>query len=166
MLTIRPETEADITTIRRLISQALQDDYHAWHDEHEIVEQLRDADQLAVSLVAVQGVDLVGFIAACEVAVPGGAPGWYSIGPLVVDPQRRTRGIGTDLVHAVLAQLRARGAAGVVVMGAPDFYGHFGFRRHPDAHYGPRLRDRGPLLSLPFTGPDLGAGTVTYWLKG
>lgn len=160
------QTEADITTIRRLIARALRDDYHSWHDEHEVVERLRDTDQLAVSLVAVEGVDIVGFIAACPVDISDGTAGWYSIGPLVVDPDSREHGIGTQLVQAMIRRLRDEGAAGAVVLGAPDFYGHFGFRRPEHAHYGPRLRDRGPLLALPFTDANLPTGTITYRLKG
>jgi putative acetyltransferase len=41
------------------------------------------------------------------------------------------RGIGSSLVQAGLQRLRETGAKGCVLVGAPSFYGRFGFKADP-----------------------------------
>ena len=58
---------------------------------------------------------------------PVGAP-VLGLGPLGVLPDAQGRGIGTALVHAVLAVAEAAGETLVALLGEPAYYGRFGFR--------------------------------------
>ncbi|WPF66207.1 MULTISPECIES: N-acetyltransferase [unclassified Corynebacterium] len=135
-LTIRRETEADITAIRSLITRAFADDYHSWHNEQELVERLRDADQLSLSLVAIADMDIVGFLGATRVRCSDGTSGWCVLGPLAIEPEARHGGIGTALLSRALETLRAAHTGGVAALGNADFYHKFGFQPAPDLRLG------------------------------
>jgi putative acetyltransferase len=49
------------------------------------------------------------------------------LGPLGVLPSCQGRGVGHALTHAVLAAADALNEPAVVVLGAPSYYGRFGF---------------------------------------
>lgn len=72
---------------------------------------------------------MVGHIAFSPLKLADRTPGWYSVGPVSVAPERQRRGIGGALVEAGLARLRKLGAQGCVLVGEPAFYGRFGFVR-------------------------------------
>jgi putative acetyltransferase len=128
-MTIRPESPADAPAIAGLTERAFLDAPHTSHTEHLIVDALRSAGQLAVSLVAVDdgAGDLVGHVALSPVTISDGSPGWFGLGPISVEPDRQRAGIGTRLMQAALADLIARGASGCVLVGDPAFYTRFGF---------------------------------------
>ncbi|MCU9948494.1 GNAT family N-acetyltransferase [Pseudomonas sp. PDM13] len=130
-LTLRHETEADITAIERLTADAFRTAPHSSHTEQFIVNALRRAGQLSVSLVAEKDGELVGHVAVSPVTLSSGAHGWYGLGPISVLPALQGRGIGSHLMHAALAELRAMGAAGCVLLGEPGYYGRFGFAVQP-----------------------------------
>ncbi|MDQ0138585.1 GNAT family N-acetyltransferase [Cupriavidus necator] len=130
-LQIRPELPTDADAIARLTTAAFLNAPHASHTEAYIVNALRRAGQLTVSLVAQDGAALVGHVAVSPVAISSGAAGWHGLGPLSVVPPRQGQGIGAQLVRAALAALRRQGAAGCVVLGEPAYYGRFGFAAHP-----------------------------------
>ncbi len=58
---------------------------------------------------------------------PAGAP-VLGLGPLGVLPDGQGRGVGTALVHSVLAVAEAAGETLVALLGEPAYYGRFGFR--------------------------------------
>jgi len=104
---------------------------HASGTEHHIVAALRAAGQLVVSLVALEGGQVVGHVAVSPVTISDGSAGWYGVGPVSVMPAWQGRGLGTLLMTRALEALRALGAAGCVVLGEPGYYGRFGFRSEP-----------------------------------
>lgn len=63
------------------------------------------------------------------------------LGPLAVQPDLQGRGVGSALMHAVLAAAEARDEALVGVLGAPGYYGRFGFV--PAASIGVQAPDAG-----------------------
>ena len=85
--------------------------------------------------------------------------GWYGLGPVSVMPPFQRSGVGSALIDQGLARLRAMKAQGCVVLGAPGYYGRFGFRHDP------RLAYPGPpaeyLQALVFDG-GVPEGTVRY----
>ena len=85
-LVIRPECQGDEETIGNLTRQAFATHPHSSHTEHFIVEALRKADALALSLVAEQAGQVLGHIAFSPVTVSNGAPGWLGLGPVSVLP--------------------------------------------------------------------------------
>jgi len=131
---LRPETDADIPAIFAVTQDAFRDQPYSQHTEGPIIDALRQAGALALSLVAEAGGRVVGHVAFSPVAIAGpagAAVGWYGLGPVAVAPARQGQGIGSMLVAEGLARLRGRGAAGCVVLGEPHYYGRFGFRADP-----------------------------------
>lgn len=122
-MNIRTERISDITTISNLHYAAFKD--HPQHPpgaepvEHLIVERLRAAGDLTLSLVAeVDGV-VTGHIAICPTTVGGNARGWFLLGPVVVLPQQQGQGIGSALVREAADRMRKQEAAGIVLVGDP-----------------------------------------------
>ena len=129
---ITNETAADVAAIRAVTISAFLHAQHTSHTEQFIVDALRVAGQLTVSLVAKVDGTVVGHIAISPVSLSDGAAGWYGLGPLSVAPEYQRRGIGSRLVGEALRVLRERGASGCVLLGEPRYYNRFGFRADPD----------------------------------
>ncbi|QZT54660.1 GNAT family N-acetyltransferase [Mycolicibacterium austroafricanum] len=129
-IAIRDEQESDIAAIRSLTLQAFADVPQSRQTEAAVIDALRAAGALTLSLVAVEGGDIVGHVAVSPLSIDGDAgPGWYGGGPLSVRPDRQRAGIGTALIRAVFERLRENGARGAVVVGDPRYYERFGFRQ-------------------------------------
>lgn len=127
-LIIRDESRADHAAISHVIEQAFKDQQYSSHTEQFIVHALRDEQQLTISLVAVLNQDIVGHIAISPVSISSGVEGWFGLGPIAVAPEWQHHGAGSALMQAALKQLKAKGAAGCVVLGDPHFYAQFGFQ--------------------------------------
>jgi len=127
---IRPETPADREAIAEVTRAAFADLEVSDHTEQYIVDALRAAGALSVSLVAERGGQVVGHIAFSPVTISDGTPGWYGLGPVSVLPACQRQGIGTALIREGLARLERRGGRGCCLVGHPGYYGRFGFD-HP-----------------------------------
>jgi putative acetyltransferase len=125
---LRPERPADAAAIESLTASAFLNAEHTSHTEQHIVNALRSAGQLTVSLVAEEAGVIVGHVAVSPVVISGGATLWYGLGPISVAPAKQRLGIGCCLMEAALAELRRLGAAGCVLLGDPQYYRRFGFR--------------------------------------
>ncbi len=158
-LSLRPETPVDAAAIAALTTAAFLNAPHAGHTEAFIVNALRHAGALTVSLVAEQDGVLVGHVATSPVVVSDGTPGWHGLGPISVLPEYQRQGIGSALMHAVLQALRDQGAAGSMLVGDPGYYQRFGFRCEPQLVY-PGIPPAF-FMVLPFTDA-LPSGTVTF----
>jgi predicted N-acetyltransferase YhbS len=128
---VRPETDRDVDGIREVNIAAFEGHPFSQQTEHLIVEALRTAGALELSLVAESEGEVVGHIAFSAAAIGGSSPGWFLLGPVAVLPPRQGEGIGRALVEAGLDALRTRGARGCVLVGDPAFYSRFGFSSHP-----------------------------------
>jgi putative acetyltransferase len=126
---IRNETAGDIPAIGRLVTEALLMLAQSTGTEAGIVARLRAEGALALSLVAEDAGEVVGYLAASAARV-GTQDGWGLIGPLVVLPSRHRQGIGTALMAEALCRLR-RTSRGAALVGDPAYYGRFGFRAFP-----------------------------------
>ena len=131
-ITIRYEVAADVSAIDAVTISAFLSAPHTSHTEQFIVDGLRRAGQLVISLVAEVDGKVVGHVAVSPVTISDGAVDWYGLGPISVVPECQRRGIGSRLMREALRALRERGAAGCVVLGEPEYYGRFGFRADPD----------------------------------
>lgn len=156
---IRAETPADISTIRALTEAAFINVEHSSQTASAIVDALRAAGALPLSLVAEQDGKIVGHIAFSPVLIDGKDLGWFGLGPVSVWPHLQRSGIGSALIREGLQQLRQRGAAGCVLLGDPDYYRRFGFSSDDALRYG----DVPPeyFQSLILSGEPC-AGEVTY----
>jgi predicted N-acetyltransferase YhbS len=81
-------------------------------------------------LVACLGREIIASIRTTEIAV-GGAKGAVLLGPVAVDADHRSLGLGSKLIIAALEATRAAGAKLVVLVGDQPYYGRFGFRPVP-----------------------------------
>jgi putative acetyltransferase len=125
---IAHETAADAAAIHAVTISAFLHARHTSHTEQFIVDALRKAAQLTVSLVAKTDGAIVGHVAISPVSLSDGATGWYGLGPLSVAPEYQRRGVGSRLTRDALRVLRERGASGCVVLGEPQYYNRFGFQ--------------------------------------
>lgn len=129
-MTLREEAPGDEAAIARVVARAFEGAPHASGTEGRIVAALRAAGALTLSIVAVEGGEIVGHAAFSPVEIEGQTL-WFGLGPVAVIPECQASGIGTRLIRHGLNLLTARGAAGCVVLGEPGFYGRFGFEQDP-----------------------------------
>src|SRR4051794_17184431 len=87
--------------------------------EADLVDRLRDAGKLSVSLVAEVNRTVVGHIAISPVSTKDGHVG-AGLGPLAVWEFYRRQGIGTQLVEAGLATCRSARLGWAVALGDPN----------------------------------------------
>ena len=134
---IRDERNEDADAIRRSTAAAFAQAPHSSGTEPRIVDALRDAGALAVSLVAISDDgSVVGHVAFSPVRIGGEAGRWYGLGPVSIVPEMQRQGIGEALIREGLARLAALNAEGCVVLGDPAYYGRFGFVSDPALTYG------------------------------
>ena len=126
MLEIRDEMPADIDAIRAVTKAAFADALHSSQTEAEIIDALRAAGAIRLSLVAVADGDILGNVVFSEVAIDGKG-GWVGLGPVSVKPALQRCGVGSALIEAGLDEMRAQGAFGCVLVGDPGYYRRFGF---------------------------------------
>jgi predicted N-acetyltransferase YhbS len=128
-------------------------------NEAAIVDALREAGALTVSLVAEEQGRVVGHVAFSPVRVDGAEGRWFGLGPVSVLPERQRAGIGSALIRAGLERLRASGADGCVVLGDPAYYARFGFVSDPAVTYGGGASDHFRRLVFAGAAP---VGDVAY----
>ena len=156
---ITNETDTDVAAIRAVTISAFLHAPHTSHTEQLIVDALRKAAQLTVSLVAKVDGMVVGHVAISPVSISDGAMGWYGLGPLSVAPAFQRRGIGSRLMREALRVLEGHGASGCVLLGEPRYYNRFGFRADPNLKL-PRVPPE-YFQALSFGASDP-RGTVSY----
>ncbi len=127
-IAIRREQPGDEQAIHDLTVAAFKPTSYGDGSEAPIVAGLREDGDLTLSLVAVEGVDIVGHIAFSPITIEGEDQGWYGLGPVSVRPHRQGQGIGSALINEGLAILKKSGATGCALVGDPDYYKRFGFR--------------------------------------
>jgi len=117
--------------------------------EVTLLAQLRDDPAWLpdLSLVAVVDGEVAGHVVATR-AWADDTPA-LGLGPLAVRPERQRGGIGTVLVHALLAVAETHGETLVGLLGDPRYYRRFGFTaatdvgiRPPDPAWGPFFQVR------------------------
>jgi putative acetyltransferase len=121
---IRDEQPVDYAAIRHVHAHAF-----GQPQEADLVDALRQAGALLLSLVAVQDQRLVGHIAFSPVTISSDTTTVEALGlgPLGVLPALQRTGIGAQLVTAGLAACRETAYGIVVVLGHPAYYPRFGF---------------------------------------
>ena len=122
----RLEQPGDEAAIHTLTLAAFEPMAFSDGSEADIIERLRANGDLALSLVALEGDEIVGHVAFSPVAI-GEERGWFGLGPVSVRPDCQRRGIGSRLIEDGMARMETRGAAGFVLVGDPGYYSRFGF---------------------------------------
>jgi putative acetyltransferase len=130
-IVIRKETDADIDAITEVTIAAFNTLEISNHTEQFIIEALRAAKALTVSLVAEKDGCVIGYIAFSPVTISDGTQNWYGLGPVSVLPEYQKQGIGKALIEEGLSRLNDLNAQGCCLVGHPDYYKRFGFKNMP-----------------------------------
>ena len=121
---IRAEGEGDWDAVRKINELAFKQP-----NEANLVEALRAKASPFISLVAVDGKEVVGHIFFSPVTIQAEEDSFTALGlaPMAVLPERQNQGIGSLLVREGLKECKRIGENVVVVLGHPDYYPRFGF---------------------------------------
>lgn len=119
---VRLERGGDEGAIRQLVTSCF-----ATAGEAKLVDALREAGELSVSVVCENESEIVGYVALSPVRIEGLVVG-AGLGPVAVSQKCRGQGIGAQLVDTALEFARGLGFPIAVVLGEPDYYARFGFR--------------------------------------
>ncbi len=121
MAAIRTEQDGDAAAIHAVHAEAFPT-----QDEARLVDSLRAAGNLDLSLVALVDEVVVGHVAFSPVTLRGERLG-LGLAPVAVTSAHRRKGIADELIRMGLATCARRGHGFVVVLGDPEYYGRFGF---------------------------------------
>jgi len=127
--TIRPETAEDIPGISRVEELAFEKP-----DEANIVDGIRARDGVTLSLVALEGEEIIGHVLFSLVTIEDGkrVVEGVGLGPVAVLPSHQKLGVGSVLCHEGLTQLAKMGHKIAVVLGHSEYYPRFGFQSAND----------------------------------
>ena len=131
-ITIRSETDSDVDAITDVTIAAFKTLEISNHTEQFIIEALRAAKTLTISLVAELDARVIGHIAFSPVTISDDTPSWYGLGPVSVLPEYQRQGIGKALIREGLSRLRDMNAQGCCLVGHPEYYRQFGFTNTPE----------------------------------
>ena len=157
---IRPETANDLDAIREIHVAAFPT-----AAESELVDALREAGNLDVSLIAIDdgSSEVVGHIAFSPVTIEGGeALAGTGLAPVAVLPEFQGKGVGQQLIEAGLLTCEESGADFVVVLGDPNYYSRFGFQPATNFEVGNEYGVGDEFMVIEFTGGCLTGGTAKY----
>lgn len=126
---IRRERAGDAAMVAEVVASAFATPDNAQPVEVRLLAALRDSTAWLprLSLVALQDEQVVGHV-VCSRAWVGQAD-VLALGPLAVRPKWQRSGVGSALMHAVLAAAEARDEPLVALLGHADYYPRFGFVR-------------------------------------
>ena len=100
------------------------------HAESKLVDALRENGKAIISLVAVDGEQVLGHILFSPVSTtpPSEAKG-LGLAPVAVHPTMQWQGIGSQLIREGLKLCQELGYDYCVVLGDPKYYQRFGFEK-------------------------------------
>ncbi len=113
-IVIRNETDADVSAIGEVTVAAFKTLEISNHTEQFIIEALRAAHALTVSLVAEVNGRVIGHLAFSPVTISDGTRNWYGLGPVSVLPEYQGKGIGKALIKEGLSRLKDMNAKDAV----------------------------------------------------
>ncbi|MCE9556705.1 MAG: N-acetyltransferase [Planctomycetes bacterium] len=158
---IRAESPADITAIRQVHESAFPTP-----GEGQLVDALRSAGHLCLSLVAEFQGTIIGHVACSPVSLrdhPSLLSG-VGLGPIAIIPAHQSQGVGSRLMRDCLAAAAAGGFTFIVVLGEQAYYTRFGFV--PGSNFGLQneygVGDEFMALELQFGSLPQPAGLVRY----
>lgn len=113
-----------------------------------LVEKLRGSDAWlpSLSLVAREGTEIVGHVLGTRAHV--GNVAVLALGPLSVAPELWKRGVGTQLIKALVAEGDRLGEPLVGLLGDPAYYSRSGFVAAADLGISPPVADWGPYFQV------------------
>jgi predicted N-acetyltransferase YhbS len=158
MLYLDHETPEDAPTIEALLDRAFGKGRHA-----KTAQRLRDGMRPSDGLAFVArdpsgpwGERLVGTLTFWDVLAGPATPALL-LGPIAVDPDHQSRGVGRALILRGLAAAREMGHRAVILVGDAPYYARFGFSTAPVR----RLAMPGPVDPARFLGLELEPGALS-----
>jgi putative acetyltransferase len=124
LIEIRKEVPSDIEAIRYVNEQAFETNAEA-----VLVDRLRDAGAVILSLVAVDDGKIVGHVLFTPVTIEPENASYDAItlAPIAVLPEYQRRGIGAWLIERAFEECKHLGHNIVLLIGHPEYYPRFGF---------------------------------------
>lgn len=132
---IRQEQVEDYATTEKVVKTAFEGMELSDEKEHELVARIRGSEVFipALSLVAVhpETKEIIGHILLSKMKIVNQKQVVESLAlaPVSVLPDYQKEGIGKRLIHEALTKAKQLSHQSVVVMGHPDYYPKFGFKR-------------------------------------
>lgn len=145
---IRVERAGDADPIGALISEAFADRSYASGTEAQIVNALREAGALSLSLVAERAGQLIGQAVFSPAKI--GEREVIALGPVAVIPELQGQGVGSALIREGLARIGP--GKPIALLGDPNYYGRFGFKPAPLVTYEGKS---GPFIQVLWDGPEM-----------
>ncbi|MED0902416.1 GNAT family N-acetyltransferase [Bacillus nitratireducens] len=135
MVTIRQEQKNDYSKTEEVVKQAFLNEEFSDKTEHELVKRIRKCDAFipGLSLVAVDE-GIVGHILLSKISIEqdGTSVESLALAPVSVARGHQKKGIGGKLIGAALEKAKELGYGSVVVLGHPEYYPKFGFKKTSD----------------------------------
>lgn len=132
-IVIREETSDNYNAVEEMIQKAFSNEEYSDKNEHILVSQIRKSEAFIpqLSLVAFNQNKLVGHILLSKIKIIDGdhAVDSLALAPVSVAPDQQKKGIGSQLIHAALEKAKELGFHSVIVLGHPNYYPKFGFKR-------------------------------------
>lgn len=122
-ISIRQDTDKDKADVLALYPAAFPEE-----DLVPLVQDLLEADEEVISLVAESDGSIVGHAALTVCGVEEVVGKAALLGPIAVSPKMQKQGIGSSLINEGLEMLKTEGVLKVLVLGDPNYYSRFGFR--------------------------------------
>jgi putative acetyltransferase len=123
--TIRKEEVKDIHQVREIVQAAFPSDV-----ESKLVDAIRENGKATISLIAVNGEEVLGHILFSPVTTSPPSEGkGIGLAPVAVKPEHQSQGIGSQLIREGLKLCKKLHYDYCVVLGSPEYYGRFGFKR-------------------------------------
>ncbi|MGE1127651.1 GNAT family N-acetyltransferase [Bacillus wiedmannii] len=132
MVTIRQEQQSDYKKTEEVVQKAFLHEEFSDKKEHELVKRIRECDAFIpeLSIVAVDE-EIIGHILLSKIQIEQGATSVESLAlaPVSVARGHQKKGIGGKLIGAALEKAKELGYGSVVVLGHPEYYPKFGFKK-------------------------------------
>ncbi|ABY44371.1 MULTISPECIES: GNAT family N-acetyltransferase [Bacillus] len=132
MVTIRQEQKNDYRKTEEVVKEAFLNEEFSDKKEHELVKRIRECDAFIpeLSIVAVDE-EIVGHIMLSKITIEqdGTTVDSLALAPVSVAPSHQKKGIGGKLIGAALEKAKELGYGSVVVLGHPEYYPKFGFKK-------------------------------------
>ncbi|HDR7283861.1 N-acetyltransferase [Bacillus tropicus] len=132
MVKIRQEQQNEYRKTEEVVQQAFLHEEFSDKTEHELVKRIRECDAFVpeLSIVAVDE-EIVGHIMLSKIKIEkdGASVDSLALAPVSVATGHQKKGIGGKLIVAALEKAKELGYGSVVVLGHPEYYPKFGFKK-------------------------------------
>jgi len=132
MIVIRQEQQNDYRKTEEVVQQAFLHEECSDKTEHELVKRIRECEAFVpeLSIVAVEE-EIVGHIMLSKITIEqdGTSVESLALAPVSVVRDHQKKGIGGKLIVAALEKAKELGYGSVVVLGHPEYYPKFGFKK-------------------------------------